>query len=976
MSKTMLLNWTRVQWMTLAAIVVSSAVAAPASAKNWADGTSNWNVPANWNPAAVPTSGEAVNIINTDGTARSVTLNVTPPALGLTTIDLTGAGTAADTLSITSNFNLTAGGLLVGGHNGSTTTSGRGAISQSAGAVATSAGLDFVLGDGAGSTGTYTLSGTGTLTAAQSEYIGYAGNGTFNQSAGTNSLLTSSVGSLDIGILAGATGTYNLNGGTLTANTHVYVGDGGTGTFNQTIGTNTIQGAGHNLNIGFTNGGVGNYTISGNGLLSVANDINLGNAGTAAGTLSIQGTSTVTIANNLNLNAHGTLNLSGGTLRTVGYNPVAGGVLNYTAGTLRLGGASRTIGSDATITAFFGGTPTIAANKALATEGITDVNVNTTVLGKLQALFNSLRIGSLTNNSVTTLTITNGGTVTAAGDSIVGMSSTSAGVISVDGSGSSFSAPYNLQLGNLGNGVLNISNGATVSTDSGTLGSSAANASGTASLSGDGSKWTTTNGLTVGNAAGTAGTLTVQTGATALVGTQLTINPTGVVTLNGGTLRFNTLSDPGNKLQFNTGTLQLAGNRDLGTDPVVMRFFGGTVPTIGPGKNLTVEGTASTNAGLSIQGGTLKAGSLSVSSPFQFTGGVLEMTGGSLSLPNSRVAVPTGGEFRALGTISQLISGAAGSTITATGNLTLGAPFNFDGFYTDGTLAIGANTVTLSDFNDAVFDSGAIATIGVGVAATPGFLNAANGITLDFGGNFVGYGTVTTPNNSAKPFINNGHIYGFAAGEPITLTGYVKGVGTFDLVNFTGTYSPGLSPASVNAGSLGFSSTSTLVMELGGTTAGSQYDQILATGALALGGTLEIDLINGFTPSAGSSFNLFDWGSASGAFSSLNLPTLSAGLSWNTSQLYTTGVISVASAGIPGDFNGDGAVNAADYITWRKGLGTTFTQSDYDVWRAHFGQTAGSGAGAIANSAVPEPATCVLLVIAAAGLFPRRRRSA
>jgi hypothetical protein len=75
---------------------------------------------------------------------------------------------------------------------------------------------------------------------------------------------------------------------------------------------------------------------------------------------------------------------------------------------------------------------------------------------------------------------------------------------------------------------------------------------------------------------------------------------------------------------------------------------------------------------------------------------------------------------------------------------------------------------------------------------------------------------------------------------------------------------------------------------------------------------------------------------------------------------------------IPGDFNGNGVVDAADYVTWRKGLGTTYTQSDYDVWRAHFGQTAGSGAGAIANAAVPEPTTLVMLILAALGASTQR----
>jgi hypothetical protein len=76
---------------------------------------------------------------------------------------------------------------------------------------------------------------------------------------------------------------------------------------------------------------------------------------------------------------------------------------------------------------------------------------------------------------------------------------------------------------------------------------------------------------------------------------------------------------------------------------------------------------------------------------------------------------------------------------------------------------------------------------------------------------------------------------------------------------------------------------------------------------------------------------------------------------------------------LAGDYNNNGIVDAADYVVWRKGLGTTYTQNDYNIWRAHFGQTAGSGSGALANAAVPEPATLEMLVVAAAGVSTRRR---
>lgn len=72
-----------------------------------------------------------------------------------------------------------------------------------------------------------------------------------------------------------------------------------------------------------------------------------------------------------------------------------------------------------------------------------------------------------------------------------------------------------------------------------------------------------------------------------------------------------------------------------------------------------------------------------------------------------------------------------------------------------------------------------------------------------------------------------------------------------------------------------------------------------------------------------------------------------------------------------GDFNLDGVVDAADYVVWRK---TDGTQSGYDTWRMHFGETLGDGSGATANVTVPEPATLVMLVMAAAASIPLRLR--
>ncbi len=79
-----------------------------------------------------------------------------------------------------------------------------------------------------------------------------------------------------------------------------------------------------------------------------------------------------------------------------------------------------------------------------------------------------------------------------------------------------------------------------------------------------------------------------------------------------------------------------------------------------------------------------------------------------------------------------------------------------------------------------------------------------------------------------------------------------------------------------------------------------------------------------------------------------------------------------ADASPPGDHNGDGSVNAADYVVWRANDGT---QAGYDEWRANFANPPGSGS--VVRGAVPEPqsfylALTVLVLTAAAIRRPSR----
>jgi hypothetical protein len=54
------------------------------------------------------------------------------------------------------------------------------------------------------------------------------------------------------------------------------------------------------------------------------------------------------------------------------------------------------------------------------------------------------------------------------------------------------------------------------------------------------------------------------------------------------------------------------------------------------------------------------------------------------------------------------------------------------------------------------------------------------------------------------------------------------------------------------------------------------------------------------------------------------------------------------SMALSGDINGDGVVDTADYVVWRKGLGTSYSQQLYDVWKENMGRTA-AGSGGTSN---------------------------
>jgi hypothetical protein len=109
-------------------------------------------------------------------------------------------------------------------------------------------------------------------------------------------------------------------------------------------------------------------------------------------------------------------------------------------------------------------------------------------------------------------------------------------------------------------------------------------------------------------------------------------------------------------------------------------------------------------------------------------------------------------------------------------------------------------------------------------------------------------------------------------------------------------------------------------------------------------------------------------------------------------QPYTRGWVAQLNL-LPGDYNGNGIVDAADYTVWRDHLGQNYSlqnrdpsasgpigASDYAYWVAHFGQSGsglvaataathfvGTPAGSGTHGAVPEPGAMLLTIAATIG---------
>ncbi len=176
-------------------------------------------------------------------------------------------------------------------------------------------------------------------------------------------------------------------------------------------------------------------------------------------------------------------------------------------------------------------------------------------------------------------------------------------------------------------------------------------------------------------------------------------------------------------------------------------------------------------------------------------------------------------------------------------------------------------------------DAGGTLNVLSGATLTVTNLGLSHGGTTNFtGGNIVLTGGTVTDANFSLP--NTATLAG---------TGTLSGNLTSD-----GVVSPGDAPGILTVdGSYVQNADGTLDIGLGGTIAGTQYDQFAVMGSASLAGTLDVTLLGTFGPQIGYSFDLFTAASEIGAFGNIDLPTLGTGLTWDTSDLYASGVITV-----------------------------------------------------------------------------------
>ena len=245
--------------------------------------------------------------------------------------------------------------------------------------------------------------------------------------------------------------------------------------------------------------------------------------------------------------------------------------------------------------------------------------------------------------------------------------------------------------------------------------------------------------------------------------------------------------------------------------------------------------------------------------------------------------------------------------ISNSASMTIGGKFDVGGQ----NLAANTNSLLL-DSGGRLFTRAAATTIGNGAGAG-NTATVQGGATWDGGNQDINIGSTGAGNSltiGATSSVVNVSVLGINLGSTLSLTGgllrvtgaitnasgTIKGFGTIvgnAFLTGTATLTPGFGTA---VGTITFSNNltlaagSTTIVKLDKGQAGSN-DFLNLNGTLAEAGTLTVNNV-GADLVGGDTFKIFAFGGLSGSFNT-TLPTLNAGLFWDTSQLNSQGIISV-----------------------------------------------------------------------------------
>jgi hypothetical protein len=270
---------------------------------------------------------------------------------------------------------------------------------------------------------------------------------------------------------------------------------------------------------------------------------------------------------------------------------------------------------------------------------------------------------------------------------------------------------------------------------------------------------------------------------------------------------------------------------------------------------------------------------------------------GSFTLGSKR-SFTTAGNFTNNGSLKI----GSGDTFDVNGNLTnfsgttlTGGSYNVSGTlqFNGADIVTNAATITLASSTAKIVNqSAANALLGFNTNRAAGsFTLSGNASLSTTGGSFTNAGTFTVSTGST--FTVGGTSYNFTqTGGTTTVDGTLQGASTGSLalnggnlygtgtLNYSGvvdtaTVTPGNSATSTGKlqvdGTYTQSSGGALDVTLGGTTAGTQYDQLNVSGTATLNGTLNVTLASGYKPTAGTQFDILNASSISGTFSAIDV---------------------------------------------------------------------------------------------------------